>query len=184
MTLRVLAGTHKGRALAAPESGTALRPTAARRRAAAFDILRARLGDFAERRFADLFAGTGAVGVEALSQGFAEAVFVEHDARAARLILRNLEALSLGGCGRVLASDATRLPAAPDAFDAVFLDPPYGRDCVKPCLEALVDGGWLTAATPVLVELGREDGVEVPAALRLLREYPHGAGRLLCLVRG
>jgi 16S rRNA (guanine966-N2)-methyltransferase len=181
MTLKIQAGTHRGRVLATPAGQGALRPTSARRREAVFDILTARLGDLAEITLADLFAGTGAVGLEALSRGAARVVFVENDPAAARLIRRNLETLGLTGRARVLQNDASRLSVASEPVDAVFLDPPYGRGLAERALARLRGGGWLAADAVVLVELGRDDPFAAPAGFHLAREHPHGAGRLLRL---
>ncbi len=181
MSLRILAGSLKGRPLAAPADSELLRPTAARRREAAFDILRGRLGDFTDLRLVDLFAGTGAVGLEALSQGFAEVAFVENAPKAAAIIRRNLESLGLHGRGRVLQNDATRLATSRRTFDVAFLDPPYGGREAERCLTRLLAGGWLAPGAVVLVEIGREDGLSPPEGLAIAREHPHGAGRLVRL---
>ena len=181
MSLRILGGAHRGRELATPPGTDALRPTSARRRAAVFDILTAQLGDLAEITLADLFAGTGAVGLEALSRGAERVIFVENDPAAARVIRRNLDSLGLAGRARVLQNDAARLAEAREPLDAVFLDPPYGRGLVERALARLRDGGWLEADAVVVVELGRDDGFTAPAGFRVAREHPHGAGRLVRL---
>ena len=181
MSLRILAGSHRGRVLTTPERRDALRPTSARRREAVFDILTARLGDLTDVRLADLFAGTGAVGLEALSRGAARVVFVENDPAATRLIRRNLDTLGLGGRARVLQNDASRLGVTAEPVDAVFLDPPYGRGLAERALTKLRDGGWLAPDAVVLVELGRDDALTPPAGYTLARDHPHGAGRLLRL---
>jgi 16S rRNA (guanine966-N2)-methyltransferase len=181
MSLKILAGTHRGRALATPAGKGELRPTSARRREAVFDILAARLGELGGITLADLFAGTGAVGLEALSRGAERVVFVENDPAAARLIRRNLETLGLGARARVLQNDASRLSVASEAVDAVFLDPPYGRDLAERALARLRAGGWLAPDAVVLVELGRDDAFTTPEGFRLAREHPHGAGRLVRL---
>lgn len=181
MSLRIIAGELKGRALVAPPTAAELRPTSARRREAVFDILRGRLGDFRGLRLVDLFAGTGAVGLEALSQGFEEVVFVENASEAARLIRRNLEELGLQRRARVMQNDATRLGPAPRAFDVAFLDPPYGRKLAERCLTRLVAHGWLANEAVVLAELGKGDPFAPPAGLVVAREHGHGAGRLVRL---
>ena len=181
MSLRILAGRLRGRVLATPEGVGALRPTSARRREAVFDILRAQLGDLEGITLADLFAGTGAVGLEALSLGAARVVFVENDPKAARLIRRNLDTLGVADRARVLQNDASRLTPAAERVDAVFLDPPYGRGLAERALARLHDGGWLAEDAVVLVELGKGDTFTTPAGYALAREHPHGAGRLVRL---
>jgi len=181
MSLRILAGRHRGRVLATPEPSRALRPTSARRREAVFDILRAQLGDLEGLVLADVFAGTGAVGLEALSLGCRHVVFIENDPQAARLIRRNLDTLGLAAQGRVLQNDATRLAPASERADAVFLDPPYGRRDGERALRCLHDGGWLAPEAVVLVELGKGDPFRPPAPFAVAREHGHGAGRLVRL---
>jgi 16S rRNA (guanine966-N2)-methyltransferase len=181
MSLRILAGRFRGRVLATPDGAGALRPTSARRRAAVFDILRAQVGDLDGLVVADLFAGTGAVGLEALSRGAAEVVFVENDPAAARLVRRNLETLGVADRARVLQNDASRLGPASAPVDAVFLDPPYGRHLAERALTKLREGGWLAEDAVVLVELGKDDTFTTPAGYHLARVHPHGAGRLLRL---
>lgn len=120
MSLRVIAGRHKGRRLATP-SWTGLRPTSDRLRGTLFDILGARV---AGARVLDAFAGTGAVGIEALSRGAAHVTFVEHDPRALALIARNLQGCAIGGGYTVLpARWPADVPGGP--FDVAWLDPPY-----------------------------------------------------------
>ena len=183
MSLKILAGRHRGRALAAPAGQGALRPTSARRREAVFDILGAQLGALDGLVLGDLFAGTGAVGLEALSRGAARVVFVENDPAAARLIRRNLDALGLAGQARVLQNDASRLATSVEPLDAAFLDPPYGRGLAERALVRLAAGGWLAPEPVMLVELGRDDAFAAPAGFRVAREHPHGAGRLVRLER-
>ncbi len=182
MTLKVLGGTLKGRALEAPADGGLLRPTSARRREAVFDILRGQLGDFAGLRFLDLFAGTGAVGIEALSQGFAEATFVETDGATVRLIRRNLDRLAVTDRAKVFPEDAARLRRAERAFDVIFLDPPYGDELVDHCLTRVLAGGWLAADGIILAEVAKRSKLGPPAGLEIAREHQHGAGRLVRLL--
>jgi len=151
--MRVVGGTDRGRRLAAPR-GLRTRPTAERVREALFDILGPAVVGM---RVLDLFAGTGAVGIEALSRGAARAVFVEKDRQALRVLRANLAALSLSReRARVIGGDAvTVLPAlagmeAP--FDLAFLDPPYATALIPRTLEALVRGGILGPAARVVVQ--------------------------------
>lgn len=164
----------------APADGL-LRPTSARRREAVLDIVRARLGTLDGARVADLFAGTGAVGLEALSQGAEHVLFVENDPAAADLLKRNIEALDARSLTTLLRNDATRLGAAARPVDVAFLDPPYGRGLTERALTRLMTGGWLTSDSIVLVELGRNEPFAAPPGLTLAREHHHGAGRLLRL---
>jgi 16S rRNA (guanine966-N2)-methyltransferase len=146
-----------------------------------FDILWAQLDDFAFVRFADLFAGSGAIGFEALSEGAGHVVFVENDPAAADLIRRNARALGVEGRITLLRNDATRLGTATTPVEVAFLDPPYGQGLAERALTRLVAGRWLTADAILLVELGKGDPFTPPAGLTIEREHIHGAGRLIRL---
>ena len=152
--MRIVGGRLKGRSLKSPASA-AIRPTSDRLRETVFDILAHAYGDAAEdARVIDLFAGTGALGLEALSRGARFALFVDDGAEARALLRANVETLGLGGTTRIFRRDARRLGAAPagDAFSLAFLDPPYGKGLAEPALAALRDGGWLAPGALVLVE--------------------------------
>lgn len=152
--MRIVGGRLRGRALAAPKSA-AIRPTADRLREALFNILAHAYGDpVAGARVLDLFAGTGALGLEAVSRGAAFALFIDDAAEARALIRANVEALGLGGVTRIFRRDATRLGAAHpvEPFSFVFADPPYGRGLAEQALVAARDGGWLTPDALVVVE--------------------------------
>lgn len=152
--MRVVGGELRGRALAAPETD-AIRPTSDRARQALFNIIEHRHpGRLAGARVFDLFAGTGALGIEALSRGAAHCLFVEDAADARALIRRNVEALGLAGRTRIYRRDATTLGAAGtiSPFDLVFADPPYGRHLAEKALEAALRGGWLAPGVLCVVE--------------------------------
>jgi 16S rRNA (guanine966-N2)-methyltransferase len=144
--MRIVAGRFRGRALAAPEHD-GLRPTSDRVRESVFNILAHGLDDFdlAGARVLDLFAGTGALGLEAMSRGAAYCLFVEDAADARALIRRNVEAFGLTGETRIFKRDATDLgPASKnDCYDIAFLDPPYGKGLGEKALAGLTSGGWL-----------------------------------------
>src|SRR5271157_542810 len=140
--MRIVGGRLRGRGLAAPGS-RAIRPTSERLRESIFDILEHRYPGHVEgARVVDLFAGSGALAIEALSRGARFALFVDNSAEARALIRENVEALGLGGVTRVWRADATRLGAAPAGgpFGLAFLDPPYGQNLVGPALASLVEG--------------------------------------------
>ena len=152
--MRVVGGTLRGRALAAPKS-TAIRPTADRLRETLFNILLHAYADpVAGARVLDLFAGTGALGIEALSRGAAFALFVDDRAEARALLRENVAALGLGGVARIFRRDATRLgpvqPLAP--FSLAFLDPPYGQGLAAAALASARAGGWFTVDALIVVE--------------------------------
>src|SRR5690349_808096 len=152
--LRVVGGRFRGRNLASPSSRD-IRPTADRLRESVFNILIHAYGDpVSGARVLDLFAGTGALGIEAISRGAAFALFVDNGAEARALLRNNVESLALGGVTKVYRRDATNLgPAHPiEPFSLVFLDPPYGKCLAEKALASLREGGWLTSGALVVIE--------------------------------
>lgn len=164
--VRVVAGTRKGRPIAGPDHD-GLRPTSDRVRESVFNILQHGIGFALEgAHVLDLFAGTGALGIEALSRGAAYCVLVEQDPEARGLIRQNVEALGLGGVTRIYRRDATDLgPAGRNTgFTLVFCDPPYGQGLGPRALSSAAAGGWLVAgAIAVLEERAGADNVTMPA---------------------
>jgi 16S rRNA (guanine966-N2)-methyltransferase len=152
--MRVVGGRLKGRNLASPSSRD-IRPTADRLRESVFNILiHAYDNPIEGARVLDLFAGTGALGIEAISRGAAFALFVDNGPEARSLLRNNVEALGLGGVTKVFRRDATNLgPAHPvEPFSLVFLDPPYSKGLADEALASLRDGGWLTTGALLVVE--------------------------------
>jgi 16S rRNA (guanine966-N2)-methyltransferase len=152
--MRVVGGRLGGRPLVGPKSN-AIRPTADRLRESLFNILLHGYGDpITGARVLDLFAGTGALGIEALSRGAAFALFVDDGAEARALLRENVAALGLGGTTRIFRRDATKLgPAHPlEPFALTFLDPPYGRNLAAPALVSARIGGWLAPDALAVVE--------------------------------
>jgi 16S rRNA (guanine966-N2)-methyltransferase len=152
--MRVVGGRLRGRALTAPQS-QAIRPTADRLRESLFNILVHGYGNpLLDARVLDLFAGTGALGIEAISRGAAFTLFVDDGVEARSLLRANVEALGLGGVTRVFRRDATKLgvvhPVEP--FSLVFADPPYGKGLGEKALASAHDGGWLTPEALIVVE--------------------------------
>jgi 16S rRNA (guanine966-N2)-methyltransferase len=162
--MRIVGGRLKGRALKSPGSG-AIRPTSDRLRETVFNILAHSYGNpVAGARVIDLFAGTGAMAIEALSRGAAFALLVDQAAQASAIIRANFAALDLGGAARILRRDARKLGAAPEGarFSLAFLDPPYGKGLVPPTLKALRDGGWLGGGALAVIEERAGADVELP----------------------
>jgi 16S rRNA (guanine966-N2)-methyltransferase len=152
--MRVVGGRLKGRNLASPASRE-IRPTADRLRESLFNILIHAYDDpVAEARVLDLFAGTGALGIEAVSRGAKFALFVDNGAEARALLRNNVEALGLGGVTKVYRRDATDLGEAHpmEPFSLVFLDPPYARNLAGKALASLRAGGWLKPDAVLVVE--------------------------------
>lgn len=185
--MRIIGGAFRGRRLAGVGRGdeaARLRPTSDRVRESLFNVVQSRYADrLAGARVLDLFAGTGAMGLEALSRGAARADFVENGRAALSLLRRNIELCGTEASTRVLVRDARRL-AAHDGppFGLVFLDPPYGRAMGEAALEAALAGGWLAPDAMIVWEEGGE--VTVPAGLRLLDERRYGDTTIRFLGRG
>ncbi|HEU5276145.1 MAG TPA: 16S rRNA (guanine(966)-N(2))-methyltransferase RsmD [Xanthobacteraceae bacterium] len=173
--MRIVGGRLRGRNLAAPRSD-AIRPTSDRLRESVFNILAHAYGDpVAGARVLDLFAGTGALGIEALSRGAAFTLLIDDGAEARALIRQNVDALGLGAATRVFRRDATKLgPAHPvEPFSLVFLDPPYRKGLGERALAALREGGWLTPDALVIVEEAVDAGFAAPAGFTELERRPY-----------
>src|SRR5216683_7347971 len=152
--MRVVGGRLKGRNLASPSSRD-IRPTADRLREALFNILVHAYDDpITDARVLDLFAGTGALGLEAMSRGAAFALFVDDGAEARALLRENVATLGLGGTSRIFRRDATKLgPARPvEPFSLAFLDPPYGKGLAEKALASARAGAWLVLDALIVVE--------------------------------
>jgi len=183
--MRIVGGRLRGRTLAAPKS-QAIRPTADRLRESLFNILVHAYGDpVTDARVLDLFAGTGALGVEALSRGAAFALFVDDGAEARALLRENVAALGLGGATRVFRRDATKLGAAHpiEPFSLVFLDPPYGRGLAEQGLASARAGGWLTADALIVVEEAAKAGFAAPEGFDELERRSYDDTALIMLRR-
>jgi 16S rRNA (guanine966-N2)-methyltransferase len=184
--LRIVAGRHRGRRLAAPE-GLATRPTAERVRQALFDMLWhapwAGREAVENTRVLDAFAGTGALGLEALSRAAARAVFIEPDRAALRALRANIVTLGEQDRARVIAGDATRPPPADAPCSLVFLDPPYGQALVPRAFAALGAAGWIAPGALVVAEIGKAETLDLPG-FTPLAERSHGAARLVVLRQG
>ena len=162
--MRIVGGRLGGRPLAAPKSQN-IRPTSDRLRESLFNILAHGYDDaITGARVLDLFAGTGALGLEAMSRGAAFALFIDDGAEARALIRQNVEAFGLGGVTRIFRRDATQLGAVHpnEPFGLVFLDPPYRKGLAERALVSLRDGGWLAPDALVIVEEAADSGFAAP----------------------
>ncbi len=162
--MRVVGGKLGSRPIAGPKSDS-VRPTSDRLREALFNILTHSYGDpVTGARVLDLFAGTGALGIEAISRGADYALFVDEGVEARALLRDNVESLGLGGVTRIFRRDASKLgPAHPlDPFSLVFLDPPYGKGLAEKSLISARDGGWLTPDALLVVEEAAKAGFKAP----------------------
>ncbi len=162
--MRIVGGQHRGRSLAAPKS-QGVRPTADRLRESLFNILAHAYDDpVSGARVLDLFAGTGALGLEALSRGAAFVLFVDDGAEARALLRQNVDTLGAAGATRIFRRDASKLgPAHPlEPFSLVFLDPPYGKGLAEQALAAARDGGWLAPDALMVVEEAKDADFTAP----------------------
>lgn len=175
--MRIVAGKFRGRALATPTAeGT--RPTSDRVREAVFNILQHGMPNLEIQgaRVIDLFAGTGALGIEALSRGAEYCLLVEQEAEARGVIRRNIEAFGLTGVTRIYRRDATDMGPAGNIppFDLAFLDPPYGKGLGEKALASLVGGGWLVRGAAIVLEERAGTHVAWPEGIDVLDERTWG----------
>jgi 16S rRNA (guanine966-N2)-methyltransferase len=178
--VRIIAGEWRGRVVEAPP-GQATRPTADRVRETLFSMLTSRLGSFEDLRVADLFAGSGALGFEALSRSAGSATFVEKDATAAAAIRRNAETLAAADRVRILGGSALALPRS-DPFDLILADPPYAPGSGTAAVKAVADAEWLASGGWMSVETCRSDTVD-PGTLAIETIRDVGRARLTLLRR-
>jgi len=174
--MRIVGGEFRGRPLAAPRS-EAIRPTTDRTREALFNVLAHRYaGKLAGGRVLDLFAGTGALGLEALSRGASYGVFIEESAEGRGLIRGNVEAFGLTGRTKIFRRDATNLGEAGtmQAFDLVFADPPYGRGLGELALQSARAGGWLAAGALCVVEEAASASFNIGLGFAVADERSYG----------
>lgn len=178
--MRIIAGEWRGRPIDAPP-GAGTRPTADRVRETLFSMLTSRLGSFEGLRVADLFAGSGALGLEALSRGGAHATFVDHNPKAIAIIRSNAAKLGAGERAQILARSALTLPPA-QPFDLVFADPPYAAGSGHAAAAAVMTAGWLAPGGWLAIETARREIVACDG-LEIVAERDVGAARLTLLVR-
>ena len=185
--MRIVGGQYKGRPLAAPK-GRNTRPTADRTREAIFNkISHAPWSQGLDgKRVIDLFAGSGALGFEAMSRGASFCLFVDNDASARGTLRDNVETLMLFGHTRIHRRDATALGEKPAnlgaPFEFVFLDPPYGKGLGEKALARLIEGGWVSDTAQAMFEVGVEEHPEIEG-WDMLDEAEYGAARVLFLQR-
>lgn len=183
--MRIIAGKHRGRPLRVPHEG--VRPTAERTREALFDILAHGIDwpGFEGAHVLDVFAGTGACGLEALSRGAGHATFIDLDPVALQAIRRNAAAMGEAWTITLLKLDATRLVTPPGAAAApcglAFLDPPYESGLAHPALQGLASRRWLGPEAIAVVEIAAREPLAPPSGWRILDERTYGAARVVFL---
>ncbi len=182
--MRIISGRYKGAKLDTPESQET-RPTSDRTREALFNLLCN--GKHAQllrgRPFADVYAGTGAVGLEAISRGASHGYFFETGKHILPILQKNIEKCKVQGCTRILRSDATKPPQATEACGIIFIDPPYGKDLINQTIPALLSKGWL-ADDGLLISQGHpNDPVTAPEGFEIIDERKYGAALLFFMKR-
>jgi 16S rRNA (guanine966-N2)-methyltransferase len=187
--MRIVGGAHRGRRIEAP-GGLEVRPTADRTREALFNILEH--GRFAAdgtsalagARVLDAFAGSGALGLEALSRGAVHATFMDNNAIARSAIRANAKALGESARASVLQADATTPPAAGTPYNIVFLDPPYRSGLAEQALAALAARGWIADGAICSVELAAREAFAPPPGFTSIDERRYGKAKLILLRYG
>lgn len=175
--MRIIAGEHRGRRLEEFE-GEAVRPTADRAREALFSILSSRQV-LVDAQVLDLFCGTGALGLEALSRGAAHVTFVDNDPVAIALTRKNIATCKAADRTKVIRSDATKLAKSDRQFDLVLLDPPYGKDLILPTVQQLAMGDWLGVGVLIVAEIGRKEDPPELEGFHLADMRRYGAAKFV-----
>lgn len=172
--MRIIAGEFKGRKIKGPE-GKRVRPTTDRLRESIFNVVIHRFeGSLEGLRVADVFSGTGAFGLEALSRGASEATFVENHPDAWRLLEENARLLRVADRVRLLKADARAVPRAANPYDVIFMDPPYAEGLIGPALAALIKNNWIGQGTLVVVEREEKEAFDLPPEAEEVRVIQHG----------
>ncbi len=179
--MRIIAGEWRGRRLVSPK-GDATRPTADRTRETLFSMLASRLGSFEDLRVADLFAGSGALGLEALSRGAAHCLFVEDDRGALSVIRENIATFDARDRTAIEAGSVMRLRAASEPYDLLLLDPPYRTGAGEVALDRLLRLGWISDATWIALETAFDEEPQIKG-LDIETTRRTGKGRLTLLRR-
>jgi len=177
--MRIISGEWRSRNLKAPKGDTT-RPTADRTRETLFSMLTSRIGSFEELSVLDLFAGSGALGLEALSRGTEQATFVEQDPTALKALEINITALNAAKRATVKQSSVLTLGQAPYEFDVIFLDPPYHSGAASVALEKLKRFGWISNAAWICVETDRQESVQ-PKGYKIETERNIGKAKITFL---
>jgi len=174
--MRIIGGQHRGRKLISPASNH-VRPTSDRMRETIFNILSHGPVALQGARVLDVFAGTGALGLEALSRGAAFATFADKDIRSVKLVQENIKSLKLEDNTAIKRLDATNLPPSSEQFDLIFLDPPYHQNLIEPVLLSLKNGHYLAPHTMLVIECGADEVFEMSEGFSLYKEDTYGQAK-------
>ncbi|NJM51494.1 MAG: 16S rRNA (guanine(966)-N(2))-methyltransferase RsmD [Sphingomonadales bacterium] len=177
--MRIISGQWRSRPLIAPKGDTT-RPTADRTRETLFSMLASRLGSFEELNVIDLFAGSGALGLEALSRGAAHCTFVEQDRAALNALEKNIAKLETKMICDVRPISVMALGKAVRSYDLILMDPPYGTGAGAVALDKMARLGWISPASWISIETGRDEDVHIKGfEIETVREV--GKARLTLL---
>lgn len=181
---RIISGRFRGRRLTVP-AGTDIRPTTDRMRERLFSMLgHSRYPAMAGARVADLFAGTGALGLEALSRGAAHVTFVEQAHGSLACLRANIETVKADDHETtIVASNATGIARTDQSFDFIFLDPPYRKSLVLPTLNRLLEMNWVHGNTAIICELASNDAIDLPESLCIIDDRKQGKQRIMILTK-
>jgi 16S rRNA (guanine966-N2)-methyltransferase len=185
--IKIVGGKHRGRALATPD-GLETRPTSSRARESLFNILAHAswrpdgTSPLIGARVLDAFAGSGALGLEALSRGAAHATFLDNDAAAIEAIGENVRKLGETGAAKVIRADATRPPPTREACDLLLLDPPYRSGAAGIALAALAEAGWVKPGAVAIVEIASTEDLAAPPGFEPIDERRYGAAKIVFLL--
>ena len=178
--MRIVGGRFRGRRLETPPKNSKdqrIRPTSDRAREAIFNLLAHHAPEALDStRVLDLFAGSGALGLEAVSRGAAQVTFVDQDPRSLALAKRNAETLDADAA--FIRADATRLPQAPAPAALIFCDAPYGRGLTEPALASAVERGWINDGTVLVIETSADEEVALPDGFTVLTNRTYGAAKI------
>lgn len=181
--MRIIAGKFRSKKLTSPK-GDDIRPTSDRVRQSIFNIISSRLDhDFSEQRVLDLFAGTGAMGIEAISRGASEVVFVDNGLEARSLIRSHIDSFGIGGQARLLKRDALNLGKNEKCipFNMIFIDPPYGKNLGKAALNAALENGWIADGAIIILEEKARQEIEFSDDLELIDRRKYGNSEVYLL---
>jgi 16S rRNA (guanine966-N2)-methyltransferase len=177
--MRIVAGKLRGRRIMAPENRD-IRPTSDRVRESLFDILAHRYDGLPEDAIvADIFSGTGALGLEALSRGAAHVTFVDNDRTALDLARRNANELGVAREASFLLRDATKPGPSSRPVDLMFLDAPYRSDLSVPALQALIESGWCRPGALIVIELAKTEDIDLPEGCETVDTRVYGQTKLV-----
>jgi 16S rRNA (guanine966-N2)-methyltransferase len=186
MTLRIIAGKHRGRKIFMKD-GSDIRPTGGRAREAIFNILLhgkfggAENSPLIDKRVIDLFCGSGALGLEALSRGAAHVTFVDQSADSITLVKSNIEYFGETQNTKTFRSDSANLPKAQAKYSLAFMDPPYKSGLAPKALESLANGGWLEKDAVAVAEVSQKETIDVPPMYTLIDQRDYGNNRIYFL---